>query len=111
MFIYHHGELAGTTASLDEILAAYSNVEQPAAPEPPIGWGIIGMHFDDIVGTASSPHVRDYILSLLKQSYGVKCNRWNKVLGFKVTCDDETETVSIPGKRRGSACCIAFQAS
>ena len=95
VYIYHHGPLAGTAASLDDILRAYANCEQPASPASPIGWSVIGLHVDDIVGTATSVHVRDHILGLLGQSYGVKCARWGKVLGFKVTCDDEDETVAV----------------
>jgi hypothetical protein len=95
VYIYHHGKHACTTASLDQILADYHGVEQPTSPEPPIGWGIIGIHVDDIVGTASSTAIKDYILGLLQKTYKVKQGRWGKVLGFKVTCDDSTQSVSM----------------
>ena len=95
VYIYHHGPLANSDASLDKILSTYQGIEQPPSTEAPIGWGMIGIHVDDLTGVVSSAAVQSYILELIQVTYGTTSSPWTKVLGFKITCDDSNHTVTL----------------
>ena len=92
-FIYHVGELAGTTATLTEIVAKYTDnsanniepfkigIKELAVPsEPPHGWAAFGTHVDDIPGIATSLEVIRYIATHLAQTYAMKCTGWGNAL-------------------------------
>ena len=109
-FVYHVGELAGTTASLTQISEKYidnaadniqafkigiQEIEIPASP--PHGWAAFGSHVDDIPGIATSLAVVRYIAAHLAQKYAMKCVGWEHALtlGALIKHDRVRRTITL----------------
>ena len=85
-YMWHAGPLAGSSASLNDILSACEDM--PAIDGAPPGWACFGQHVDDSAGVASSQSVIQYIMGAIQVTYSCKMTRWDKVLGYTVTVHD-----------------------
>ena len=107
VLLYNNTDLAGTTASLPEIIEWSNNVvlngKDSEPQQPPKGWMLMGVHVDDMLGMATGhlDYKQNRLVSFVKGQisivYACKLTGWhgNKILGFDMALDDELKTVTI----------------
>jgi hypothetical protein len=110
MTVYHNTRLAGTTASLPEIIAEgnsiVANGKDSEPQQKPKGYMVMGQHVDDILGLATGKvnykenRIIAYLRGEIAAVYACKLTGWhgNKVLGFDMTLNPELKTVTITAK-------------
>ena len=105
LYQYNNTPLAGTTASLDEIIDKATEMHLAGvdtdAQQPPSGLGLFAMHVDDLGALATGclvvqdNRIFNFVRGKIEVAYAVKLTAWDKLLGFETHLDDENETVTI----------------
>ena len=107
VYIFNTTKLAGTTASLHDIIAEATRVmaenEDSGAQQVPVGWGWFASHVDDLQALATGLLCRDnnrilcFVRGKIAVAYACKYTGWhgNKTLGYGLALCDKTETVTI----------------
>ena len=107
VFIFNTTKLAGTTASLHDIIAEATRVvadgKDSGPQQVPIGWAWFACHVDDLQALATGLHCRVnnriliFVRGTITVAYACKYTGWhgNKTLGYGVALCEENETVTI----------------
>ena len=109
LFEYHNTALAGSDASLTDIIRASSDASlepENTQGSKPYGWALVGQHVDDSLGlatgttaeqrrTVKANRIVKYLEGGIAVHYALKLTGWKKHLGFKLELDDKLQTVTV----------------